>query len=398
MYFYILIGLIVLYIVFFAFIRLKFKFWATQPVFHFYNLKYWIKPCGIIYHNEFPINKYYDPLNITVKTMDKLTQLETSNFHTLIQKHYLRNKNVEYIPSSSKIDAYFKSHNSPCFFASYNKNNTILDFKNNTTIDRINYLSVLTSRPLDVYINNNYLKVNYVDYLCTHKKHRKEGIAPKVIYTYAIESKKRNPDINVYLFKRETDSTAIVPIITYQTYLFNIKNIKQNKVLPPYTISKITADNFNLIVDVLQYNIKQTFNLSILPNIANIKNLIENECLIVYAVNINNVIYDLYIFRNSEVSYEGIKALDCIGSLSVNNKKSNLDKDDEDLLVNGFYDVLSLINSEYKYLIVENISHNNYLIKNLKTKFNEIFVAPTSYYFYNFVVRPMLSGEAFILS
>ena len=46
---YIIIILIVLvYLSFTAYLKYKLKFWLTQPVFHIYNLWYWMHPPGII--------------------------------------------------------------------------------------------------------------------------------------------------------------------------------------------------------------------------------------------------------------------------------------------------------------------------------------------------------------
>ena len=51
-----------LYVVFAAYVRISLKFWSLQPVFHIYNLLYWIRPPGLI-HPELPeINKVRKPI------------------------------------------------------------------------------------------------------------------------------------------------------------------------------------------------------------------------------------------------------------------------------------------------------------------------------------------------
>jgi hypothetical protein len=42
--------LFIIIILIFGYIRVKFGFWALQPVFHVYNLSYMIWPPGIINH------------------------------------------------------------------------------------------------------------------------------------------------------------------------------------------------------------------------------------------------------------------------------------------------------------------------------------------------------------
>ena len=45
--------IITLIILFYIFIKIKYKFWTIQPVFHFYDVHYWFKNIGII-NKELP--------------------------------------------------------------------------------------------------------------------------------------------------------------------------------------------------------------------------------------------------------------------------------------------------------------------------------------------------------
>ena len=67
---YMIITLIVTYVVFYLFFKLKDPFWARQPVFHFHNLWYWLFPPGIIQHSLPIIGKYYDPTILFKKFED----------------------------------------------------------------------------------------------------------------------------------------------------------------------------------------------------------------------------------------------------------------------------------------------------------------------------------------
>ena len=66
-----ILGVIILCIIlFFVYIRLKYKFWALQPVFHFYDLYYWVINVGII-RKELPEkNRYVNLKKITTKTFE----------------------------------------------------------------------------------------------------------------------------------------------------------------------------------------------------------------------------------------------------------------------------------------------------------------------------------------
>ena len=71
---YALLGLVIFYLLFFAFIKIRFRFWSTQPVFHLYNLFYWLWPCGIIQHGQPLKTKFYEPKIITTKFADVSTE------------------------------------------------------------------------------------------------------------------------------------------------------------------------------------------------------------------------------------------------------------------------------------------------------------------------------------
>ena len=46
------------------FIKLKFKFWALQPVFHIYDIHHWLSPNKIIQNKTPLINNYVNLINI----------------------------------------------------------------------------------------------------------------------------------------------------------------------------------------------------------------------------------------------------------------------------------------------------------------------------------------------
>ena len=64
---YYLLFFFILLIIIRLYVKITYKFWAYQPVFHYYNLFYWIYPIGII-DKELPkSNKYCNFINITTK-------------------------------------------------------------------------------------------------------------------------------------------------------------------------------------------------------------------------------------------------------------------------------------------------------------------------------------------
>ena len=59
-----------------GYIRVKFGFWALQPVFHVYNLTYLIWPPGIINHDLPEKNKYTNFKNIETIIYSELSDLK----------------------------------------------------------------------------------------------------------------------------------------------------------------------------------------------------------------------------------------------------------------------------------------------------------------------------------
>ena len=84
-------------------------------------------------------------------------------------------------------------------------------------------------------------------------------------------------------------------------------------------------------------------------------------------------------------------SIDCIASYCSDKHKIY------DFTTKFFY-CFPQIEYNFEYLLIENISHNHYIIKNILERKNPFLKSETSYYLYNFAYRPFLSKEAFILS
>ena len=392
MFLYILSYFIVIYICYFIYFRLRFRFWSTQPVFHFHNLWYWLFPPGIIYHTSFPRNKYYTPYNVNVYTIKSLSSLQMEKCIDVIQQNYLQEKEILYNPTVSNIMSYFEGHNNPCFMSYYFKNKVLTDMKTTQLIPHKDIVACLTSRPLEItlYSKENF-NAYYVDYLCVKKEERKQGLAPRVIYTYAIESRITNPDISVFIFKREGESTAIVPIVVYENFMYDLKFWKSNTQFPePYKLTRVNSGNLNLILRTFQ-DIKEKFVCTITSNISNIEVLVKNEWIIPYIIHNGGDIVAVYFFRNGCVTYKGSKVIELVASILFQ------DEFVEFFELGLYMAIDELKQKHYGYFSVENLAHNSVLINNINKKKTPLYSIPYSYYFYNFAVRPFRKEDVFVL-
>ena len=384
---YILFGIILCYLFFILYCKIYYRFWSIQPVFHIHNLKYWIFPPGIIQQKLPKLTKFYDPL-VEFYNFNQMPDEKKEQLFNLNRKHYLHQIGTNYNPTKDSILQYFNGHNKNCYVSIITKKKTLMNYKQKKVMYSDECIATMTTRPLLMFLRGEKLDIGYVDYLCVAKKHRKKGIAPKIIYTHYVRHR-QNDNMNIFLFKREGKTTFITPLTVYKTYGFDIKNWKKPPM--PHLPVLITESNFQLFWHYIS-SIKDNFSCFIIPSLSHIKNLVNHKLIYIFLILENNSPYGCYIFRNPYTTYEnGNKSVDCIASYcSDENKMDNF--------ISKFYFCLLQINYPFQYLLVENISYNNYIIKNILQNYSPFLKSTTSYYFYNFGNRPFVSNNVFILN
>ena len=376
-------------IFFFIYIRLKYKFWSIQPVFHFYDFHYWIRNVGIISRELPEKNKFTNFHNI--KTYSSLTDNQWKNITAFIQLNYLRNKNNFFHPNLQNIKNYFIGHNYPSYWSIYKITEMIHDGKKNNIIENNKIIGIMSSRPLKCIIENINFDLYYVDYLCVDKYHRNKNIAPQLIQTHEYNQSHSNKKISVSLFKREEELTGIIPLTCYDTYCYNISDF--TNFLPlDINIKLLTCDKQNIYYFyhfIKEYSHK--WNIYIFPTISNLYNLIETKNIFIKMLVIDTEIISAYIFKKTCTYLDKNKeVLSCIGSING----SYLNNDD---FIDGFkLSILSLLNENENiyFLSIENISDNQIL----NNYTNYLFKSPTAYFFYNFAHSPFKSNKCLIIN
>ena len=411
------IGTIVLLIIlFFIFIRIKFRFWAVQPVYHFYDIYYWFFNVGIIRHELPEKNRYTNFKDIETITSEKvldddsIMKAKLTSFIDLIQLNYLKNDDNTFLPEKENIIPYFEGHNSPSFFSFFWEPDVLIDVKTNTTIDTKMLVGAITSRPLTVtiYKTNNPEPVKfdifYVDYLCVKKGFRKKNIAPQLIQTHEYNQCHINKNICVSLFKREGELTGIIPLTVYQTYVFDMKNwVKPPEELHSKT-TLLVGDSQNMyylynFINELTNSKKQGTNckwdITIIPEMTNLVSLVKSKNMYIYMLLTDMEIEAVYIFKKTCTNIEKGKGLLSLIA-SINSINLSLTK-----FIQGFKNVLweiLLNNPNYHYLAIEDVSDNKYIIDNIKVKTHPTFESPTAYFFYNYARSPFDSNRALIIN
>lgn len=399
MLFYFIGSILLILTIFFIFIRLKYRFWAVQPVYHFYDVYYWFSNVGIIRHELPEKNRYTNFREIETISSDKVSDVKLRDFTDLIQLNYLRNHDNTFIPEKDNIIPYFEGHNSPSFFSFFWQPDVLIDMKTNRTIDTKTLIGAITSRPLNVtiYKTNQDIKfsVFYVDYLCVKKGFRKKNIAPQLIQTHEYNQCHLNQNMCISLFKREGELTGIMSLTAYNTYIFDMKNWRD----PPTPLhSKTTllvGDSQNMYYLNNFLNENKKWEITIVPEMTNLISLVKSKNLYIYMLLTDMEIEAVYVFRNTCTHAEkGKKILDLIASHKSNTVSTSV-------FIQGFKNALWAIlldNPTYHYLSIEDISDNKYIIDNIQKKTIPTFTYPTAYFFYNYARSPFKSDRAFIVN
>lgn len=396
---YILGFLILCIILFFVYIRLKYKFWVLQPVFHFYDIYYWFINVGVI-RKELPEkNRYVDLQKITTKQFDEVDELTLKQLVLLIRLNYLRNNENKFDPKKENIVPYFIGHNTKTFWTYFMEPELLIDNKTGKTIEEKKIISVITSRPLHVKINNGrkdaIFDVYYVDYLCVHRGWRKKNIAPQMIQTHEYNQSHNNRQICVSLFKREEELTGIIPLTVYKTYCFNMRNWTNPGQLEA-RITVLTGDKQNMYYLYNFINeMKNNWDIMIYPEISNLMELVSTKNLFIKMLVIDGNIEAAYIFRKTCTFIEKEKEIiSCIASIKGTILTTNE-------FIKGFKVALWSIIKDHKnfgYLTIEDISDNTCIINNISIRTHPLVVSPSAYFFYNFAYSPFKPEKCLIIN
>lgn len=398
--FYILLFIIFIILCLAAYIKIRFRFWSVQPVFHVYDFHYYLFPQGIIDQDLPEKNKYCNFINIETIKYDAVSELRMSQFVKFIRTNYLQNKGNCYTPKKNNIMAYFEGHNATSFFTFYYEDEHLLNLKKGTTELTRRLVGAMTTRPLTITINKNKNKnktekfdVYYVDHLCVDKMYRKKGIAPQVIQTHHYNQRHHNRQITISLFKREDELTGIVPLCVYNTYGFEMHGwIKPFELSATMSLIECGKTNIHYLLDFMRENSSEKFDICIMPEISNILELIRTKNVYVYMIVEHDEVKCAYFFRKScTFIREKCEAICCFASINC--------FDNDDIFIQGYKVALWRIceHHDFHFSVVEDTSDNYLIVENLKLRTKPSIISPTAYFFYNFAYHTFQPKKAFII-
>lgn len=360
---------------FYIYIKLRYRFWSSQPVFHTYNLKQWIIPSGII-QSKLPQKqeKFY---NWKINT-DNFQEISTEKKALIC---YFLNKNLS------------KNQLLSCFEKGYNRSYVSFLYSHMSipTSDHQNYntkklQSCMLSKTLNGFINKNKVKISFIYDYKIHKTSKNKNIDyQKLFYTHYFNSRSIGAP-HIFLFKQKGSIPWLTPCTTFYAYKFDTKYLNNVNFNIPSNISirQIKSGSFRMILHFFG-EISKKFTFYSTPDFANLKNMISTNLITPFVIMDNNNIVGILVFRNNNKSTLLIASA-CFPKYRI-------------YLFTSLQNSLYLLKKYKKYqeVVVENISNNNYIIKEILKRKVPKEKQQISYYFYNFSIRPFMSPSCFFI-
>ena len=176
---YILLLIIIIVFLIYIILRVKFNFWAIQPVFHTYDIHHWLKPACVINTNLPKINKYVKPIDVETICIKEISQEERKLFVKFICENFQTNCS----PDSDDIFQYFSTLD-PSYLSVF------LDDVFKSTTSQLNYrgrdvIGLITSRPLFLtFQGKSPMNINYFDNVSIRADRNKKDIETILTQTH----------------------------------------------------------------------------------------------------------------------------------------------------------------------------------------------------------------------
>jgi len=390
----VLIFIVLIILLIFAYIKITFRFWSQQPVFHIYDLWYYIFSPGIIQYQLPEKNKYCNFENIV---FEPFSPKNLDKYLFLIQKCYLQNKENQFMPTKENIIPYFTGHNTTSFLSLYYENELLIDQKSSETIPYKNLIGGMTTRPLQVTINNGkkdaFFDCYYVDYLCVDTDYRKKGIAQQIIQTHEYNQRRQNKDVHVSLFKREGTLTGIVPLCVYNLYGYYLATWKKPAPLDStFSLIEVGPNNIQHLLDFMKSSeVQKKFDITIVSDLSNLLELIKTKNVYIYIIIQEGKVQTAYFFRKT-CTYikKGVEVITLFASI---NQSSSVT-----VFARGYINALWKIctGTDFQFAGIEDIADNGLIIQSIKVKPD--LATPCAYFFYNFAYSTFSSKRTLILT
>ena len=187
--------------------------------------------------------------------------------------------------------------------------------------------------------------------------------------------------------------TAIVPLTTYDTTIFNVAEFifpDETALHAAMKMIEIGVSQLTVLVEFIKAR-QREFDCVILPDITNLANMLKTENIIIYGVMTNGALLSIYVFRNIQLYYNGRRAVECIMTLYSFTKE---------LFITGFNIVMGKLKKRLNMdiILMEDTAQAYGLIDNFKMLgIPVMFQSPTAFFLYNYACYSVKNRKFMIL-
>jgi hypothetical protein len=398
-------GIILILVVRYLYICIKYPFWAHMPVYHTYD-----------YHNFFSRtsremqlfpykNKFSNAIQIKTISYYELNDTYIKYFAELLQCFYIPADDILYTLVEKDAKARFSGHFDTPFLSFYNEKNYVSTGKSSEKQFDILSTNVeiqlfpepkgcIASYPVHTFYHpsNEYKPANYLNYISVDRAYKSQNISRNLISTHDYNVRRHNPDVRIGLLKKDVGvCEGAVPLLTFSTGLFQI-NVSKTK-QRVRNIVQVYRQNWDIMLDTLHGLFKPNvlYDFVVAIDIGAIKSRIDGEILFVYAFCEQGNVLAMYFIEDAHTHYEqgAKKSLRLVAS--INNGLT------ESLFFQGFLECLRKLqkrNLDFKMLLIDDIGHNEQLMMQLEP----VEKTTGAYYFINWMFpHKVMREKTFIM-
>ena len=439
----VILSIIVILVIY---IKLRYPFWSSQPVYHTYDFFRWIY-LMIAW-------KHIDPYIIQSKviktrfvSLDKvitipytdLSSVQESEFVDLLQCHSFSSESIMNILDKTTIQSLLIGMSYVSFFQ---EDRLSIDLSNNAiVVAKKDTIGCMSSRPIQCIVSGIKTPGYFWDHICVNRSREKDGkiprknIAYKMIQTHEYRQRLMQPNVAASVFKKEgfkptknsirtadsysswsmTDKyinpspkgadlnlqrfnlcDGVVPLVKFQILTFELHKISKPPLPLDMTVVSINADDvYDMIYGFSHSNI---FTLCMFPEIGSLIELIRTQIMHVYALKQGGHMLAVYFLKDTQIVYElntenAGKLLECIASVDFENSPYFFAG-----FLGALYNVLE-IGGKMEVIRFPNLGHNSKIIEKWRWKYSPISEIPAAYYIYNMIVpqMPIAQNKSLIL-
>jgi len=221
---------------------------------------------------------------------------------------------------------------------------------------------------------------------------RKKGVAPKAIQTLHYHLRRNNDAVATFLFKREGEMTAIVPLTTFTTRGYDASTIPRIE-MPHSSMSIIglNSKSMFLFVDFMKRQ-QDTHDCIVVPELTNLNNMVKAKIISLRGIIENGQLIAVYIFRDAATVYDGERAIELVSSVSACHF--------DEIYYAGFTQALQSCCKEWNALkvVIDGVGGNELIMKCLQSHGHIPFLtSPSAFFLYNYVSYTFRADKCFLL-